>query len=319
MVRARGDLLDVRGLAVGQATDPSGRTGVTAVLLDGGAPTVVDVRGGASGTYDTASLALEATFGRRWAIFLSGGSLYGLDAARGVRQRLLETGRGLRVFDNPHLLTPISGAVIFDLPAKRGPVPDYGRLGRLAAARAGRRRLEQGRAGAGAGATVGKYLGRARGMPGGLGSASRSLGGGAHVGVLTVVNAVGAIRDPSSGRWVAGARAADGRVLPPTERPHARLAGRGTTLAIVATDLRLERGALARIAAIAHAGLGRAIVPYLTANDGDCLFAVSTGLRRPPAREPWPAAVTDRVGRLAADAAVEAVLRAVGPDGPRRR
>jgi len=311
MAPAPHDLLAVRGLRVGHATDPGGSTGVTCVVFENPAPSVVDVRGGAPGTYDTASLALDATFGRRWSIFFSGGSLFGLDAARGIRAALLEEGKGSRAFGNRRLLVPISGAVIFDLPRDERPLPDYAELGLRAARAAGRGRLVQGRVGAGAGATVAKYLGREASRPGGAGSAARSLGGGRSVGVLVVVNAAGAIRDPANGRWVATAKGPDGRRIPPTALPRRRLEGRGTTLALVATDLPLERTQLARVAAIVHAGLGRAVVPYLTSVDGDCVFAATTSADRPRVDEARPGAVADQVGRLAADAAVDAVLSAV--------
>jgi len=312
MVDRPGNVLSVRGVAVGHAANSNGTTGVTAMVFDGGVPTVVDVRGGASGSYDTASLALDATFGRRWALFLAGGSLYGLDAARGVRRWLLEHGRGYRAFGHDRPVVPISGAVIFDLPGLAEELPDYTELGYAAAKAASRRRLALGRVGVGAGATVAKYLGRDGRVPGGLGSSARSLGGGRSVGVLTVVNAVGAVRDPERARWVAVARGRQGRSVPPTGTSRLRLEGRGTTLTIVATDLPLDRPALARVAAIAHAGLGRAIVPYLTSGDGDLVFALTTGAEGSPREQPWPGATADRVGRLAAEAAVDAVLSAVG-------
>lgn len=301
---------------MGHAENRGRTTGVTAVLFDDGAPAVADVRGGASGTYDTASLSLDATFGRRWALFLAGGSLYGLDAARGIRTWLVEHGRGFRVFGHRRLVVPISGAVIFDLPGPGKALPDYADLGYLAARAARRGTLAQGRVGAGAGATVAKYLGRAAGAAGGLGSSARRLGGGRSVGVLTVVNAAGAVRDPATGRWVAAARGRSGDLVPPTAIPRRRLAGRGTTVTVVATDASLGRPALARVAAIVHAGLARAVVPYLTSVDGDCVFAATTSAEGRTRREPWPGATTDQVGRLAADAAVDAVLAAVRPVGP---
>jgi len=145
---------------VGHATNPEASTGVTAVLFDTAVPTVVEVRGGASATYDIASLSLDSTFGRRWALFFAGGSLFGLDAARGVRLRVLEQGGGHRAFSNPNLVAPVSGAALFDLPREKGPIPDYLPLGYEAAVRANRSEFAIGRVGAGAGATVGKYLGR---------------------------------------------------------------------------------------------------------------------------------------------------------------
>jgi len=310
MPRRPSDLLSVRGLRVGHASHPEGPTGVTAVLFDESVPVVVDVRGGASGTYDTASLSLDATFGQRWALFFSGGSLFGLDAARGIRTAVLESGAGTRVW-GARPLAPISGAVIFDLPRDDRPLPDYSVLGYGAASSAKRTGLAQGRVGAGAGATVAKYLGRASAMPGGLGSAARSLGEGHTVGVLAVVNAAGAVRDPSTGRWIATARGPRGEHVAPTDLPRRRLAGRGTTLSLVATDLPLDRPQLARVAAIVHAGLGRAIVPYLTSTDGDLVFAATTATREGPRKEAWPGATADHVGRQAAEAAVDAVLRAL--------
>lgn len=312
------NFLSVRGLRMGHATDAERSTGVTAVVFEDGVPTVFDARGGTTTAFDTASLGLDATNGRRYSIFFAGGSLFGLDAARGVREALISEGIGRRAFGTPHPIVPVSGAVIFDLPSEARPLPDYAELGRSAAEAAGRRAPLEGRVGAGAGATVGKYLGRAAGMPGGLGSSGRRLDARHTVGVLVVVNAAGAVRDPATGRWVAAARGAGGKLVPPTALPRRRLAGRGTTLALVATDLPLPRPALARVASIVHAGIARAVVPYATSVDGDGVFAVTTSREEPGQRESWPGATADYVGRLAAEAAVDGVLAAVRPKRSRR-
>ncbi len=305
------DLTSVRGVSVGHAETPEVLSGVTVVRFETAAPTVVDVRGGASATYDTASLALEATFGRRWAIFFAGGSLFGLDAARGVRTRVLETGGGRSAFRNPNRVAPISGAALFDLPTTEGPLPEYTVLGYEAARTAGRGPVAQGRVGAGAGALVGKYLGREHAMHGGIGSAARRIPGGGTVGAIVAVNAVGAVRDPATSAWVAGARTPGGRIAPPALGRPAGEAHRGTTLTLVATDLVVDRPTLARVASIVHAGLGRAIVPYQTSSDGDLVFAASTELVPHRAVESWAGAFGDRVGWLAAESAVEATLAAV--------
>lgn len=322
MPRAPQDLAGIRGLSVGQVEDPTGASGVTAILFDEAARTVVDVRGGASATYDTASLSLDATFGRRWAIFLAGGSLFGLDAARGVRTRLLELGRGTPAFPGGPTIVPLSGAALYDLRGPRSDVADYLSLGYEAARRAGSGSLTVGRYGAGAGATVGKYLGREHAMLGGVGSRAASLPGRGRVGVLVAVNAVGAVRDPASGRWLATARDRAGRRVPP-ERPGAQVArARGTTLAVVATDLAVDRPTLARVASMVHAGLARTIVPYLSATDGDLVFASSTGAAGTfPAPGRRPGGWGDRLGSVAAQLAAEAVVQAVvvANGSPRRR
>ncbi len=299
----------VEGVRVGHAESHDGASGVTAVLFDRAVPTVVDVRGGASATYDTASLSVDATFGGRWALFLTGGSLFGLDAARGVRTRVLESGGGHRAFGNPNRLAPVSGAALFDLPSKEGPLPEYLALGYEAARRAAPGLGDDGPLGAGAGATVGKYLGRRRAMRGGLAMRSAPWGPRGRVGALVAVNAVGAVRDPSTGRWVAGARGPGGRIVPPTGR--VGRGDRGTTLTVIVTDLLLDRPALARVATIVHAGLARAIVPYQTSVDGDVAFVSATGVRGAPPPAPYAGGLADAAGSIAAECAVAAVVAAV--------
>lgn len=311
MDRGRIDFGKIRGLAVGHAESADAQSGVTAVLFDVAAPAVVEVRGGASATYDTASLSLDATFGRRWAVFFSGGSLFGLDAARGVRLRVLERGGGHRAFGNPNLVAPVSGAALFDLPMTAGPVPDYLPLGYEAARRASHAEVAVGRVGAGAGASVGKYLGRDRAMHGGVGAAAERLGRRGTLGVLLVVNAVGALRDPSTGRWVAGAKGPRGSVVPPSVPRGRRDATTGTTLGLVATDLAVDRPALARIVAMAHAGIASVITPYHSATDGDVLFGASTQVAERPEPERRPGGVADRLGGLASALAIRAALGAV--------
>ena len=309
----------IRGLRVGHAHDPDASTGVTVVRFDRPAPVVLDVRGGATATYDTGSLNLEATFGRRWAIFFAGGSLYGLDAARGVRTRLREEGLGQAAFGRGRgaIVVPVSGAAIFDLYDGDRPSVDYQLLG-YAATRGARSGASaaHGRVGAGCGARVGKYLGRSRSMEGGIGSAAARLSTGGTVGVLVVVTAVGAIRDPVDGRWVAGAQGRGGEIVPPRSPDLARVGGTHTTLAVVATDLTLSRPQLQRLAMITSTGLARTIVPFHTTTVGDLVFAASTESVFPRRKERRPGEVVDYVGLVAADLAVRAVLSAVTPRGP---
>ncbi|HTT35839.1 MAG TPA: P1 family peptidase [Thermoplasmata archaeon] len=309
----------VRGLRVGHAEAPGGTTGVTVLRFDRPAPTVVRILGGASATYDTGSLGPDATFGRRWAIFFAGGSLFGLDAARGVRDALEASGAGHRVFGHPARLAPVTGAALFDLPPSGGRRPDYTRLGSRAARAASRRAPREGRVGAGAGATVGKYLGRAHAAPGGVGAVAQGIGRIGSVGVLVAVNAVGAVREPATGRWLAGARV-DGRFAAPDPGARAvrapRGAPRGTTLAAVVTDVPVGRAALARIALLAAGGLARTVVPVFTATDGDVVFASATRERSRLPAEAYPGGLADRIGTAAAELVGRAAARAVAP-GPR--
>lgn len=320
----RDSLVDVPGVRAGHAVDPRGTTGVTVVRFPRAAPTVLLALGGASATYDTGSLELAATFGRRWAIFFAGGSVFGLDAARGIRETLLAEGEGHQVFGNPHRVAPVSGATLFDLPrSARETLPDYRDLGAAAARAAGRSTLPDGRRGAGAGALVGKYLGRGHAAPGGVGSASRRIPGIGVVGALVVVNAVGAVWDTVRHRWAAGARDEAGRIVPPDPallQLRRRAPGpSGTTLTLVVTNVNLERPQLHRAAQVAAGGLARSVIPVATATDGDVLFLANTGEGRrlpPPA---YPGAWADRVGWVAAELIGRAVVRAVGNRPASRR
>jgi L-aminopeptidase/D-esterase-like protein len=297
------------GVRIGHAASVDGSTGVSVVLFGQAAPTVVDVRGGASGTYDTASLSLDATFGRRWAVFFTGGSVFGLDAGGGVRDAVLGAGGGHAVYRNPNRVAPVSGAVLFDLPARRRRPVDYRTLGHEAAESAVPIAPFAGRVGASSGARIGKYLGRGHSQPGALAIARENDPGFGSVAVLAVLNSVGAVRDPSSGKWIAGARDAHGRLVPPDHR--VRSAPAGTTLVAVVTDVAVGRPALQRVAAFAQGGLARAVVPSHTSTDGDTVF-VSTvaGPRSPvPARGPAELRV-DQLGALAERGTVRAILAA---------
>ena len=108
------------------------------------------------------------------------------------------------------------------------------------------------------------------------------------IGALAVVNAAGDILDWRSGRIVAGARRPDGKFADSVEMMRPMVAGtpgavlddpalRSTTLAVVATNVDLNKTALTKMAMMANCGGARAIRPYHTTGDGDQLFAVSTG------------------------------------------
>ena len=118
------------------------------------------------------------------AIVLSGGSAFGLDAASGVADALVESGRGFAVGSARVPIVPC--AILFDLlngGAKQWPENPYKRLGRLALAAASEE-FGLGTAGAGAGATT-------LDLKGGLGSASAVTADGFTVGALVAVNSIG--------------------------------------------------------------------------------------------------------------------------------
>jgi L-aminopeptidase/D-esterase-like protein len=299
-------LTDIPGIRVGHVSDFEALTGCTAILCERGAAGGVDIRGSASGTTETPTLSPGHVDPVAHGICLAGGSAFGLEAASGVRRYLEKQGAGV---ETPAGRVPIvPGAIIYDLGLGKSHVrPDLA-MGEAAAAAATADPVREGCVGAGTGATVGKALGMRNAMKGGLGSWTVKLPGGVLVSSLVVVNAFGDVRDSSTGKIVAGARKApDSREFANAEevlklRPPAPLVRVNTTLAVVATNARLEKTEATKLAEFASLGMARAIYPVNTMLDGDVSFALSLGDRR---------ADLNTLGIAAAEAVVQAILRAV--------
>jgi len=312
-------LTDVPGIRVGHHTLGERPTGCTVVLLDSaGAVAGVAQRGAAPGTRETDLLDPLNIVERVNAVVLTGGSAFGLDAAQGVVRFLEERNVGFRT--GAGVVPIVPAAVIFDLPFGNNPkIRPTADCGYRAATAATDGRVAEGNVGVGAGATVGKLFAffqdpRADGrrlmpMKAGVGTASITMPNGLVVAALVVVNAVGDVIDPVTGRVVAGLRNPDGTLadarallrsgaFAPAIRP-----GENTTLGVVATNARLTKTQVARVALMADDGLARAIAPSHTEGDGDTMFALATG------RWAGDASVT-LIGALAADVVAEAIVRA---------
>lgn len=286
-------ITDVRGIRVGHWTGHA--TGVTVVLAPSGCTGSGEVRGGAPATREVALLRPGALVERVDAVVLSGGSAFGLATADGVVDFLAERGQGFPTVAGP--VPIVVGACVFDLVSSGGARPGPGE-GRAAAEAAERGEPPAtGRVGAGCGATVGTWRGRAHGVPGGLGSVSLRVGD-AVVGALAVVNAAGDVVD-AGGRVLAGSTAPPGTEPFSDARPFEQ-----TTLVVVATDAALSKLECHLLAQSAHDGLARALRPAHTRFDGDVAFSLATGEVEVP---------VERVRVAAADAVAEAVRAAVGP------
>lgn len=290
-VGKRNLITDVPGLRVGNASDGRLKSGVTVLTADAPFAAGVDVRGGAPGTRETDLLGPGRLVPGVDALVLSGGSAFGLDAASGVMDALHAAGRGFVA--GRHRVPLVPAAIFFDL--ANGGDKDwvenpYRMLGRAALEAAGAD-FALGRAGAGAGAMTATVMG-------GLGSASFVTAAGTTVGALVAVNAFGSVLVPGTRAFWAGAHEVGdefGGLGPAAVRvdPEAPLPvkpGPGgtqvnTTIAIVATDLALDKAGAGRLAEMAQAGLARAIHPVHTPFDGDLVFGVSTGARSGDLRE----------------------------------
>ena len=289
----------VAGIRVGHWSDPVGMTGCTVILCPPDTVGSGQVRGGAPGTRETDLLRPGMLVHHVNAVLLTGGSAFGLAAADGVMRWLEERGEG---FDAGVARVPIvPAAVLFDLGVGDGaarPGPDQGYAACLAAAQD----VAEGRVGAGTGATVAKLHGLERALPGGVGTASRSVEG-VTVGALAAVNAMGEVVD-DHGEVLAGAL--PGPAGDPAGPEQPPLGSMNTTLAVVATDAALTRERAHLLAVAAHDAIARAIRPSHTMWDGDTVFTLATGaaeVAQPVLEE------------MAEEALAEAIRRAVTVHG----
>ncbi|MBA4421462.1 MAG: peptidase S58 [Anaerolinea sp.] len=310
-------LTDISDLSVGHAQDIEALTGCTVILCHKGATAGVDQRGGAPGTRETDLLHPMHLVNKVHAILLAGGSAFGLDAASGVMRYLEEKGIG---FDTGIVRVPIvPAAVIFDLAIGRSDIHPNAEMGYKACMDASSNSFLQGNVGAGTGATVGKLFGMNGAMKSGLGSATVEAGNGLLVSALVIVNAFGDVINPLTGTIIAGTRTlvkgpikvGSGDYFADTLATMKTLAGKtiltfagksNTVIGVVATNAKLDKEEINKVAQMSHDGLARVIQPAHTMFDGDTIFSISCGK--------LPADV-NLIGACAAEAFSLAVINAV--------
>jgi L-aminopeptidase/D-esterase-like protein len=299
----------IPGVQVGHAQDFAAATGCTVILTQAGAVCGVDQRGGAPGTRETDLLRPMHLVEQVHAVLLAGGSAFGLTAADGVMRWLEEHNFG---FDARVARVPIvPAAVLFDLGVSRADIRPDAAMGYTAcqAAAGGLNSTAAGTIGAGTGATVGKILGPAAQMKGGLGTAVIEVGQDVWVGALMAVNCLGDVVDPQTGRILAGARKLpDGDFVDTMQLLKTRMMGSftgsgNTIIGVVATNAALSKEAANKVAQMAHDGLARAVRPAHTMFDGDTIFALATGQ--------GAAAEVNLIGAYGAEATALAIVDAV--------
>jgi L-aminopeptidase/D-esterase-like protein len=362
----------IPGLKIGHAQDPAALTGCTVFVVaesaEDGMVAACEVRGGAVGERELAVLDPAHIARRIHGLAFAGGSAFGLDAAVGVMRWLEERGIGFdtgipRPGRTGTIRVPIvPGAILFDLgfsvaarsaPGGAGQDNDAkttvrtqhpgAEMGYAAAHASAECPVAEGSVGAGAGATVGKLFGAGRAMKAGIGCWTEEVqiaAGGTErirVAALAAVNAFGDVRDPETGRIIAGTRTASapgagaggtGTHEAPVEVDSfayelvdtaramqqgiiqenfaganpAMNPGANTVLVAVATDAALTRVEAKRVAIMSTAGMARALSPAHTSFDGDIVFVLSLGRT---------GANVNAVGSAAADAVARAIVRGV--------
>ncbi len=300
-------ITQVPGFAVGHASDFKNVTGCTVILCPPGTVGSIDIRGSAAGTRQIDALLGFHIVNEVHAVFISGGSAFGLDAAGGVMEFLEERGRGFDVAITRVPIVPT--AVIYDLSVGNCRMRPDKAMGYAACQAARPEAQGDGSLGAGVGASVGKLLGIHQAMKGGLGTSFFEGPDGLKVGALAVVNAFGDVVDPATGDIVVGARTAkDGREFADAAKLiqqgmiRQRFGDPNTTIGVVATNARLTREEAQKIAQMGHNGLARTIRPVHTLFDGDVVFVLAN---------PEIKADLHVLGLLGEEALSQAILSAV--------
>lgn len=293
--------ISVQGIKVGHYTDEKNLTGCTVILCPEKTVASCEARGSSPASRELVLLSPEKQMQEVNAVFLTGGSAFGLGAANGVMQYLVDHQLG---YQTPWTRVPIvPSAVIFDLNVGSNtvfPLPENA----YAACESAGEEIVSGRAGAGTGATIGKWGGITNAMKGGFGAASITVNG-TSVDAFAVVNAVGDVVD-EKGNILAGARSG-GKFLAEQhswrmQEERLILRNINTTLVVIATNAKLSKVDVFRVAQRGHSGMARSIVPCHTTFDGDVCFALSAGEAE---------ASVDFVSELGAEAAARAVRNAV--------
>jgi L-aminopeptidase/D-esterase-like protein len=307
-------LTDVAGLMVGHYTDKQAASGVTVTVCVEGAVAGVDVRGAAPGTRETDLLEPMNLVDKVQAIVLSGGSVYGLAASDGVVRWLSKQGLGYPL-DETHVAPIVPAAVLFDLGRGNDFIPpiDDG-WGWQACETANAGPVSLGCFGAGTGALSGA-------IKGGVGSASLVMESGITVAAMVVVNSLGSVVNPDTGRiWESRLEVAEefggqGKRKVCLPSPPEQAPAKNTTIGIVATDAILEKTQAQKLAQMAQDGLARAIRPSHTMFDGDTIFCVATGKKRLPETpgvfaSPYAQAINE-IGHAASNCVARAIIRGI--------
>lgn len=273
------NILDVKGIKVGQVEDKEGLTGCTVIICEEGGVCGVDVRGSAPGTRETDLLDPINMVQKVHAIVLSGGSAFGLESTCGVSRYLEEKGIG---FDVGVAKVPIvTGAVLFDLGVGDPKCRPNIDMGYKACQIASDNEFKQGNYGAGCGATVGKIRGSEFCTKGGIGSYSIKLDNGLVVSAIIAVNAFGDVYE--NGQVIAGVLNDDKNDFLNTYDLMKKGVNKGgfnidnTTIGAVVTNAKLSKAECKKISQMAHNGFAKSIFPIHTPHDGDTIFTLATG------------------------------------------
>ncbi len=297
---------------IGHAEDTEAKTGVTVLYFPTGAEVGSDISGGGPASRETPLTHAITADNPINALVLGGGSAYGLAAADGVMRCLEQHGIG---YETGAALVPlVVQSCIYDLSYGRRDVRPNAAMGWKACECALQGTSDaHGNVGGGTGATVGKLAGMKRAQKSGLGIYAIQLGT-VKVAAVVIVNAVGDVYDPASGKRIAGthdesrsalisgsdllleyalhamkqqsdaseANEADSQTALEKEDMQAAPGEAmrehtNTTIGAVITNASFNTAEVNKLASMTRTAYARCICPVGTMGDGDSIYFASVG------------------------------------------
>jgi len=295
---------EVEGLSIGHDQNDEAKTGVTVLYFPNGAQVGCDISGGGPASREVHLTDPMTADNLINAVVLSGGSAYGLAAADGVMHCLEEHDIG---YNTGYAKVPlVVQACIFDLGYGSNRIRPDAAMGYAACQKALLGTDDSmGNVGAGIGATVGKLMGMKQATKAGLGIHAIQAGE-LKIAAVVVVNALGDIFDPGTGRKIAGLMDPQRKEFMDFEQLFTQFltaqSQRNTTIGCIITNAKFDKAKMNKVASMTRNAYARCINPVGTLADGDSIFAASVGN-----------VVTDvnLVGTLAARAMEQAIVKAV--------
>lgn len=297
-------ILDFEGLSIGHDQNNDAKTGVTVLYFPKGAQVGCDISGGGPASREVHLTDPMTADNPINAVVLSGGSAYGLAAADGVMRCLEEKGIG---YNTGYALVPlVCQSCIFDLGYGSNKIRPDSAMGYAACEKAlTGTDASMGNVGAGTGATVGKLMGMKQAMKAGLGVHAIQVGE-LKIAAVVVVNALGDVFEPGTGKKIAGLMDPERKNFLDFEEVFTNFmtaqAQMNTTIGCVITNAKFDKAKMNKVASMTRNAYARCINPVGTLADGDSIYAASVG-----------DVVSDvnLVGTLAARVMEKAIVKAV--------
>lgn len=259
----------MNNVLVSSVSDASKETGCTLIYFPEGGIAAYDARGGSVASREESSISDLNISSWIDGVVLAGGSTYGLEAASGVMQKILQ----LKNFKTDFNSIPcIPSACVYDFKNRKSSTyPDI-EMGKKAFDTLQGEKIDIGAVGAGTHVWAGKIFIDCEAEKSGQGACFEIVDS-CDVLAITVVNPLGNILNSKS-EVILGSLKNGTRKRISLEQTEFSNKKENTTISCLVTNAKLDRLQLKRLCVMVHTSMARVIEPFHTPYDGDILFAI---------------------------------------------